>query len=296
MVMEAGMSKSIRVHQAALAGTLAIVALSLGACATPSPPPSVTAGPRTATEPTPVSSTAGAASATTMPSGSTSAVPSEPADVRNPARFVTDQPYRPAFDPADFVDVIDNPLLPLIPGTTFEYRGAEHVVLTVTHDTRNVMGVTATVVTDEDYIDGALIEETYDWYAQDRWGNVWYLGEATAEIENGRPTSTHGSWEAGVEGARPGIVMLADPRPGDRYRQEFFRHEAEDVARIVSVDTRFRIPFGRFTGVLVTEETSPIEPGVAEVKRYAPGVGLIESRMVRGGSELVRLVKVTTGR
>jgi hypothetical protein len=193
------------------------------------------------------------------------------------------------------VDVIDNPLLPLVPGTILEYRGAEHVVLTVTHDTRKVMGVTATVVTDEDYVDGMLIEETFDWFAQDRWGNVWYLGEATAEIQNGSPTSTHGSWEAGVDGARPGIVMLAQPRPGDAYRQEFLRGEAEDVARIVDVDTGFQIPFGRFSGVLVTEETSPIEPGVAEVKRYAPGVGLIESRTVRGGSKLVRLVKVTTG-
>jgi hypothetical protein len=224
--------------------------------------------------------------------GATAVTPS--ADlVRNPAA-VTDGRYDPAIEPSSFTSTIDNPFLPLVPGTTFVYEGGnERIVVEVTPETRVVMGVTTVVVRDQAFANGALIEDTFDWFAQDLAGNVWYFGEATTAIANGVPGSTRGSWEAGVDGARPGIVMLAAPAIGDVYRQEYFAGEAEDQARIVAVDEAVAVPFGAFDGVLMTEDFTPLEPGHAEHKLYARGVGLVEERTAAGAVE-VSLVDVRT--
>jgi hypothetical protein len=141
-----------------------------------------------------------------------------------------------------------------------------------------------------------LIEDTLDWYAQDRDGNVWYMGEQTAEYENGKVSSTAGSWEGGVDGAQPGIVMLADPQAGDTYRQEFYAGEAEDVAAITATAGEVRVPAGTWSGadVLVTEEWTPLDPDVRERKTYARGYGVVEIRTVKGGDEMTTLTSMTT--
>jgi hypothetical protein len=196
--------------------------------------------------------------------------------------------YQPEIAPADFVPAVDHPYLPLRPGARWVYEHAadgevERIEVEVTDEKRRVFGVDAVVVHDRVLVGGRLVEDTRDWYAQDRPGNVWYLGEETAEYENGHMVTTAGSWEAGVDGAIPGIVMPARPRPGQAYRQEFYRGEAEDMAEVLRVDDRVRVPMGRYDRVLVTREWTPLEPDVVEEKRYAPGVGLVEERPVRGG-------------
>src|SRR5919109_412939 len=145
-------------------------------------------------------------------------------------------------DPDNFVRVIDNPYFPLEPGTKFIYEGESEgtptrEVMTVTSETKEILGVTTTVVHHLAYEDKVLVEETFDWFAQDVDGNVWYFGEDTKEFdENGNVISTEGSWEAGVDGAEAGIIMLADPQVGDRYYQEFYRGEAEDQAKVLQLD------------------------------------------------------------
>ncbi len=145
--------------------------------------------------------------------------------------------HAPTVDAADFVDGVDHPYLPLTPGSSWVYEGVddgetERVEIEVTDERRTVMGVSATVVRDTVYEDGEMVEDTYDWFAQDLDGNVWYLGEDSSEFEDGELVGTEGSWEAGVDGALPGIVMLASPEIGDAYRQEFYEDEAEDMAEI----------------------------------------------------------------
>ena len=220
---------------------------------------------------------------------------SEPA--RNPAPYIEGKPYQPAFEPSDFVQGIDNLYLPFQPGTTLIYEGVsdgqrERVEVTTTNETKEILGITATVVRDQVFVAGELAEDTFDWYAQDRAGTVWYLGEDTKEYENGKVVSTEGSWEAGVDGAQPGVVMLGDPRPGDTYRQEYYRGEAEDVGRVVALDESVTVPAGAFDEVLVTEDWTPLEPKVLENKFYARGVGVVFERLVKGGEEVLRLVEI----
>ena len=202
------------------------------------------------------------------------------------------------FDPDNFVSVIDNPYFPLEPGTTFIYRGESdgaptRDVMNVTNDTKEILGVTASIVYHLTYEDGILVEETFDWFAQDQDGNVWYLGEDTRELdEDGNVISTEGSWEAGVDGAEPGIIMLADPTRGDRYRQEFYEGVAEDMAKVIGFEDSLCVRYGCFENVLVTREWSPLEPGVAELKYYASGVGFIFGIMIKGGEEQTELVRI----
>ncbi|MEA2251988.1 MAG: hypothetical protein QOG70_2230 [Solirubrobacteraceae bacterium] len=197
--------------------------------------------------------------------------------------------------PADFSTRIDNPHWPMPPGSRWIYssRGddgrPERVVVVVTHRTKVVAaGVRAVVVHDVASQRGAVVEDTQDWYAQDRAGNVWYLGEATTEFKHGE-ADTAGSWEAGVDGAQAGVVMAAHPRVGLRYRQEHYAGQAEDRAVVVRLDGRADVPFGRLHGLLETKEYTPLEPGVVEHKLYADGVG-----PVVGGSD--RLVSYRRGR
>lgn len=185
----------------------------------------------------------------------------------------------PTPDPADFVTKIDNPWMPWQPGSRWVYTGSsedgpERTVVTVTDRTKVVAGIEAVVVHDVVYRNGVLLEDTYDWYAQDREGNVWYLGEQTKEYD-GKKVDTHGSWEAGVDGAVAGIAMLASPTPGDAYYQEYYKGEAEDQARVLSLNASAVVPYGRVSPLLKTRDFTQLEPAAAEHKYYAKGVGVV---------------------
>jgi hypothetical protein len=208
--------------------------------------------------------------------------------------------YAPSFNPADFTTKIDNKYFPLKPGTTFVYRGktedaTEGDTVAVTSGTRTIMGVECVIVDDRVTEDDKLTEKTYDWYAQDKKGNVWYFGEDSKEYENGKVKSTGGSWEAGKDGAKPGIIMPADPKIGKTYRQEYYKGEAEDMAKALKVDGSARVPYGSFDHVLVTAEWTPLEPNVAEHKYYAPGVGNVLEVATKGPQERLELVDVKHG-
>jgi hypothetical protein len=184
-------------------------------------------------------------------------------------------------DPAGFTTEIDNEWWPMAVGSRWVYRGTggERVVVTVTPRTKRIAnGVEARVVRDVVTEDGMPIEVTDDWYAQDGEGNIWYLGEKTAEYENGKPVSTEGSFEAGVDGAQAGVAMPGDPVPGLAYRQEYLEGEAEDEGAIVTVgEEMVRVPAGFYDDVLMTRDLVPTEPKVQELKFYARGVGPVLS-------------------
>jgi hypothetical protein len=208
--------------------------------------------------------------------------------------------YEPRIESADFTSRIDNKYFPLKPGTTFVYKGefhgtAERDVMAVTDDTKRVMGVECLVASDRVTEGGELVEQTYDWYAQDKEGNVWYFGEDVTEYKNGKVTGHEGSWESGVDGARPGIAMKADPRVGQTYRQEYSKGVAEDKARVVSLNGSVEVPYGKYDRVLVTEEFTPLEPGVVERQYYVAGVGDIVEATVKGQPERIELANVKHG-
>jgi hypothetical protein len=202
-------------------------------------------------------------------------------------------------NPADFTAKVTNPYFPLVPGTRFIYHETDAegtVQRDVVHVTKRrkliANGITARVVHDVVSEDGEPVEKTFDWFAQDKAGNVWYLGEDTKEFENGHVSSTHGSFEAGVDGAQPGVIMPAAPQVGMTYRQEFYAGQAEDQAQILSLDEQAGVPFGHFTGVLMTKETNPLEPRHTEYKFYARGVGPVLELTASGGTDRVVLVRV----
>jgi hypothetical protein len=261
-----------------------VIAFILGSRGTPAPSPQ---------RPSPSASEA-AESPTLVPATASPEPTAESAFPRNPAPIVEGVPYSQDIDPADFVSGIDHPFFPLAVGTKWVYDGAEHVEVEVLPDSKEILGVAVTVVRDRVFEDGAMIEDTLDWYAQDVDGNVWYFGEETAELEGGEVVSTAGSWEAGIDGAQPGIIMLADPQVGDEYRQEFYEGEAEDMAAVTALSGSITVPAGSWSGsdVLVTEEWTPLEPDIRERKTYARGVGLVETRTIKGGDEVTTLTRV----
>jgi hypothetical protein len=212
---------------------------------------------------------------------------------------------RVRLDPPDFTTRITNPWWPLRAGSRWVYRETapdgtvQKVVVTVLGRTKLIAnGVTARVVHDVASEDGTPIEVTDDWYAQDRCGNVWYLGEATTEYENGKPVSTRGSFEAGVGGAQAGVIMPAHPRAGMRYRQEYSKGQAEDRAEVVSLREQVEVPFGHFRRgtVLMTRELNPLEPNVLEFKFYARGIGPVLAIGVSGTADREELVRYVNGR
>lgn len=219
-----------------------------------------------------------------------------------------EEAYDPAIDQIDFSSstVIDNPYLPMTPGTTMVYKNEdadELITVTVTDDEpMEILGVNCVVVRDTVYeggtyegngnvTDGVLVEDTWDWFAQDGEGNVWYFGELSMEYEDGELVSLEGSWKAGVDGAKPGIVMLADPMLFDMYRQEFLLGEAEDMALVTDTEAEEEV-LGH-TGTLETDEWTPIEPDVHENKYYASGTGLILETNQETG-ERVELIDIIT--
>ncbi len=193
---------------------------------------------------------------------------------------------------------IDNKFFPLKPGTKFTYRaltadGKELIETYVTNQTKVILNVTCVVVRDTATLEGKLEEETIDWYAQDKEGNVWYFGEDSKEYKSGVVVSTKGSWEAGVDGAKEGIIMKADPKAGDVYQQEYYKGEAEDMAEVLKLGESVSVPYGSFSNCLVTREWTPLEPGKVTLKYYASGIGLVKETMVKGGKEQVELVNIT---
>jgi hypothetical protein len=214
------------------------------------------------------------------------------------------QPFKPPtgsepvrLDPAQFTTRIDNRWWPMTPGSRWIYRetdgqgATQRVEVTVTGQTKTISGIQARVVHDVVTEDGQLVEDTYDWYAQDATGNIWYLGEDTKEYEHGKVTSTEGSWQAGVDGAQPGILLLADPKRAMEYRQEYYKGQAEDAARVLSLDMRVKVPAGFYDPVLVTRDYTPLEPDLVEHKFYAPGVGPVLAITIKGGSGRMELLR-----
>jgi hypothetical protein len=204
-------------------------------------------------------------------------------------------------NPADFTTQIDNPYWPMAPGTRWTYRetdpdGTElQVVVTVSSETKEIAnGITAVVVRDTVTQDGEVIEDTFDWYAQDADGNVWYLGEETEEYENGEVVSTAGSWEAGVDGALPGILVPANPTDDMAYRQEYYAGEAEDNGEVLSVEERVEVEAGEWENVLMTKDTSALEPTILEYKFYAPEVGPVLAIGISGGGGREELISMET--
>jgi hypothetical protein len=258
------------------------IALSAAAVASCSSDDSKTSSPQTSTtNTTATTSTTSQATAEPLPQG--------------------DAPVR--LDPADFTTEIDNPYWPMKPGTRWTFRetdgegGESKVVVIVTNLTKKIAnGITARVVRDTVTEDGQIVEDTNDWYAQDAQGNIWYLGEDTAEFEDGKVSSRAGSFEAGVDGALPGIAVPADPQPGMEYRQEFYKGEAEDNGRVLSTDELAQVPSGRYRDALLTKDFTPLEPDVLEYKLYAKGVGPVLILTASGGAgreELLTVDQVT---
>ncbi|MCB1682699.1 MAG: hypothetical protein H6858_04690 [Rhodospirillales bacterium] len=207
--------------------------------------------------------------------------------------FIIDPVHMPDISASDFEGItVDNPYFPLIPGTKWVYEGMtdeglERIVVEVLNETQIINGVEATVVRDSVYLDGELKEDTTDWYAQDRDGNVWYLGEDTAEYEGGVVVNTHGTFMWGVDGAQPGIIMFADPSAhvNETYKQESYIGEAEDTATLLSVNETLAVLYGTFTNVVKTLEFTPLEPFLQEQKYYVEGIGFIKQVNLRTGEE-----------
>lgn len=204
----------------------------------------------------------------------------------------------PAWDPNNFVSVVDNSYFPLPVGRTLVYSGVkdgqtQRDTVTVTNQTKSILGVTATVVSDIADHDGTVLEKTSDWYAQDKQGNVWYLGEDTIHFLPNGKGDTSGSWEAGVNGAQPGIVMEANPQIPDSYRQEYFAGDAEDTAWIVNRGGTISVPYGKVRNVLTTLEATRLEPGAYDQKVYAPGIGIVLEQSLTGANEFARLESVS---
>ncbi len=203
----------------------------------------------------------------------------------------------PAAGTTRFVREITNPYLPYRPGTVWVYRGikdgvSQKDVVRVTHRTRLIRGVRCTAITDVATHGARTLERTTDWYAQDRVGNVWYFGEATAAYGTGGGVDRSGSWLAGVHGARPGIVMTAHPRVGDAHRQEYWPGHAEDQYWLVALRQRLHVPAGTFTQAARTVEWSRLEPSVIDEKFYVPGVGVVKETAAQGPPEVATLVRM----
>jgi hypothetical protein len=206
--------------------------------------------------------------------------------------------YSPSIQPADFVAAIDNPYWPLKPGTAYHYRGVRGTTPqrddeVVTHQTKKILGIPSTVVRDTVSDPSGPVERTFDYYAQDMQGNVWYMGELSLEKKHGKFAKASDSWLSGVNGAKPGIIMPGDPRPGDLYRQEYYPPgKALDEAHVLSRNGSVTVPNGAYKHVLVTSEYSPLEPQT-EQKYYVKGLGEAAEKVVKGHHEEFKLVSVT---
>ncbi|MEK6271211.1 MAG: hypothetical protein AABM42_00980 [Actinomycetota bacterium] len=208
-------------------------------------------------------------------------------------------------DPAEFTTKIDNPYWPMSPGSKWVYSESdtqgthEKVVVEVTNKTKTIAnGIEARVIRDTVSENGTPVEITDDWYAQDSAGNIWYLGEHVTNYNNGKVVDHGGSFEAGVDGAQPGIALPANPEPGLAYRQEYYKGVAEDKGAVITVgEEQVEVPFGHFnTDILMTRDLVPLEPKVQELKFYAPDVGPLLSVHTDGAGGRAELVSYTPGK
>jgi hypothetical protein len=245
---------------------------------------------------------AGCTSATTpsATSPSTPALESSPAASTSAPEATLPTGAEPVnLNPADFTADITHLYWPMKPGTRWTYRDVDEkgevqtVVVVATAETKKLAnGVTARVVRDTVSAEGELVEDTLDWYAQDSAGNVWYMGEDTAEFENGKIASREGSFEAGVGGALPGILLPAEPQVGQKYRQEYLKGEAEDNGEVLGINQLVEVPAGRYSDALLTRDTTNLEPDVVEYKLYAPDIGPVLAVDISGGAAREALVKL----
>ena len=203
--------------------------------------------------------------------------------------------------PSDFVARVDNAYFPLKPGSTWRYRGRDDHGrfadrMHVRHKTKTILGVKTTIVHDVVLRDGKPREVTNDWYVQDHDGNVWYFGEDTKTLDrHGHLKSREGSFQAGQNGAQPGVLFPGDPKVGQTARQEFFKGHAEDHFKVLDVNARARTPRGVTHHAIRTKEWTPLEPGVIDNKYYARGFGTVVETTVKGGLENLHLVRFHRG-
>ncbi len=215
-----------------------------------------------------------------------------------PPSWALHGPYSPKIDPSEFVAAVNNPYFPLKPGTRFHYTGVLETTpqtddMVVLHRTKEILGVRSTVVRDTVSEHGKPLERTFDWYAQDKHGNVWYMGEDSLELKQGRFVRADDSWQSGVNGGKPGIIMRGNPKPGEVYRQEYYPPGgALDQARVLRLNQTLKVPYGSFKRTLDTVEWSPVEPQV-EQKSYVAGVGEVAEHVTQGGHERFQLVSVS---
>jgi uncharacterized protein YceK len=238
---------------------------------------------------------------TSGPAPSTTVSPSVSTPPAPPwAQALAQKTYAPKIVASQFTDQITNPYMPFKQGSTYIYQGTRdgvplRIEVSVQTTTKVILGVKCMVVSD--IVTGALEERTTDWYAQDKAGNLWYFGEDTKEYVNGVVTSTAGSWEAGVNGALPGIVMPAKPVAGTAYREEYRPTQAEDVAKIIKVNASVHLPVGNYQHVVVTENRDLLDLTKHEHKYYAPGVGMVQlNGVVNGHVEVVQLTSILTAK
>ncbi len=304
-----------RFRDMALAG-VGVVAVTLAGCTGPAATPSPTATSRSAAAATGGASLSPSTSASPSPALARPTSPSPSAAAASPSATdgsglatlaaAAEQPLAAATYVADIKPenfptptTIDNSYYPRLPGTRYIYQGngidgPETITMEVTRDTKMVNGIKTVVVHDFVTRSGKLAEDTYDWYAQDKDGNVWYLGEDTHKLDDksGTLTDTKGSWEFGKDNAQPGIIMPGKPKVGETYRQEYRKGEAEDQATILKTDDTATVKAGSYKTVVRTKDFSDLDPSVVEEKLFAPGVGFISVEHVKGPPEKIELVKI----
>jgi hypothetical protein len=203
--------------------------------------------------------------------------------------------YNPVIDPANFVAGVTNKYFPLKPGKVYNYEGNNGTTqdtVTATNEHKTILGVQTMTTKDTVLIDGKLHDDTLNWYAQDKEGNVWYFGKDTKEYQNGKVVSTEGTWEAGVNGAKPGIIMQANPQIGGPIFQEYYQNHAEDQFQVLSTNESLTLPIGKYEGCIKTKEWTRLDPGIVEHKVFCPEIGFAQSTMVQGGNDFSQLISI----
>ena len=219
--------------------------------------------------------------------------------INSPAIAQTQKIYDPQINPVNFTAEITNKYFTLKPGKKLIYEGQtedglERIEILITDETKNIMGVETLVYWDKVWLDDVLIEDTRDYLAQDKEGNVWYFGEDVDNYENGVLADHDGSWIAGVDGAKPGIWMEANPQVGDSYRQEYYKGEAEDMAEVLAINETVAVPYGTYTDCVKTYDWTPLDPTAKEHKYYCSEVGGLVLEVNLNNDEKVELVDLKT--
>jgi hypothetical protein len=213
-------------------------------------------------------------------------------------RSVFAEGYDPQINPAEFTTNITNPYFNLPTGKIFTYEaktqeGTEKIQIEILDETKVAMGVKTIVYWDRVWLDGALIENTKDYLAQDKEGNVWYFGEDVDNYEEGKLINHEGSWIAGINEAKPGIWIKAKHKVGDSYKQEYLAGEAEDMRDVVAVGITVKTKLAKYTDCIKFYDWTPLKPESKEHKYYCKEVGgmVLEENLVK--KERLELIGVT---